>query len=79
MTTYEYKTVKVDRGRKAHDAAMNRYAADGWEMVNVRDAWQKHVTVTLRRDLSHPKANQPKTPGLLALIFGALTRNRTAK
>ncbi|QGZ17198.1 hypothetical protein HYQ19_gp099 [Arthrobacter phage DrYang] len=79
MTTYEYQTVKVNRGRKSYDATMNAYAADGWEMVNVRDAWQKHVTVTLRRDTSHPAALRPKAPTLLGLIFGALTRNRTAK
>ncbi|MFE4835822.1 hypothetical protein ACFRAU_14220 [Arthrobacter sp. NPDC056691] len=49
LPQYEFKTVKVPRGRWSRDAAINRYGAKGWEVIQVRDVWQGTVTVSMKR------------------------------
>lgn len=49
LDKYEFKTVKVPRGKRSRDAALNRYGAQGWEVISVRDLWQGYVTVSMKR------------------------------
>ncbi|ASX98775.1 hypothetical protein SEA_COLUCCI_106 [Arthrobacter phage Colucci] len=79
MDAFEYQTVKVPRDAKGRSKALTAYGAQGWEVTDTKDAWQKTVTVTMRRVVPGGAKIKPKTPGLFALIFGALTRHNTAK
>lgn len=53
---YEYKTVRVPRGGWQRDARLNFYGSRGWEVISIKDLWQAHVTVSMKR----AKPERPK-------------------
>lgn len=47
-TIYEYKTIRVERARRG-DKKLNKYAAEGWELVDRYKQLNAYDRVTLRR------------------------------
>ncbi|ALY09947.1 hypothetical protein SEA_ROSIEPOSIE_104 [Arthrobacter phage RosiePosie] len=79
MDAFEYQTVKVPRDAKGRTKALTAYGQQGWEVTHTSDAWQKTVTVTMRRMVPGGARPKPKQPGLLGLIFQAIANRNTAK